>query len=142
MHKRILALDVGDKRIGMAISDAIGITAQPVGTLVRSQSPDDFDKIVEAAKKHGAAEILVGLPKRLNGSSSPQTEKVLKFLDELKKRADVPVKTWDERLTTVSAEASLIEANVRRKSRRKVIDTAAAQIMLQHYLDCNRPPEP
>lgn len=138
MHKRILGLDVGDKRIGIAVSDKMGVTAQFVGTLERSQTPDNFEKVIEAAEKYDAAFIVVGLPKKLNGSSSPQTEKVQEFLNELKNRSKIPVRAWDERFTTSSAEASLIEAGVRRKSRRKVIDSVAAQIMLQHYLDCNQ----
>lgn len=138
VRKRILGLDVGDKRIGIAVSDALGITAQPVGTLVRSQTAADLDEVVKTARDHDAAMIVAGLPKKLNGSYSPQTRKVENFLNELKKCADIPVETWDERFTTTSAEASLIEAGVRRKPRRKIIDSVAAQIMLQHYLDCNR----
>lgn len=137
--KRILGLDIGDKRIGVAVSDEIGITAQPVGTIERSGTAAGFEKIIEAAEQYEVECIVAGLPKRLDGSASPQTAKVESFLAELKSRTDIPVLTWDERLTTVSAEASLIESNVRRKSRRKVIDSVAAQIMLQHYLDCNRP---
>jgi putative Holliday junction resolvase len=136
---RILGLDIGDKRIGVAVTDEIGITAQSVGTIDRSKTPACFKEIVKIAKEYGAACIVAGLPKRLDGSSSPQTEKVESFIAELKTQIDIPVQTWDERLTTVTAEASLLEANMRRKSRRKVIDSVAAQIMLQHYLDCNRP---
>jgi len=139
VHKRVLALDVGDKRIGMAVSDPMGITAQPVGTLDRSKTAAPIDEIVETARSYEAGAIVVGLPKRLNGTSSPQTEKVEVFLEELRKQTDIPILTWDERFTTRSAEASLIESNVRRKNRKKMIDCVAAQIMLQHYLDCNRP---
>lgn len=134
--KRILGLDIGDKRIGLAVSDEIGITAQPIGKIDRSQTDADFRKIIEVAEEYDAARIVAGLPKRLNGSYSPQTEKVEAFIAELKERTDIPVRTWDERLTTKSAEATLIQGNVRRKARRKVIDSMAAQIMLQHYLDC------
>ena len=133
---RILGLDIGDKRIGVAVSDGLGITAQPVGMIDRSKTPNYFEKIIEAAREHEAMLIVAGLPKKLDGSSSPQTEKVEKFLVELESHTDIPIETWDERLTTVSAEASLIEANMRRRSRKKVIDSVAAQIMLQHYLDC------
>ncbi len=137
---RLLGLDIGDKRIGLAVSDELGITAQPVGTLERSRLSEDLERIIETAREYGAAEIVAGLPKKLDGSASPQTKKVEGFLAELKERADIPIRTWDERFTKTSAEASLLEANMRRKSRRKVIDSVAAQIMLQHYLDCNRPP--
>jgi putative Holliday junction resolvase len=134
---RILGLDIGDRRIGMAISDGLGITAQPAGMIDRSKTPDYFEKIIEAAREREAVLIVAGLPKRLDGSSSPQTEKAEKFIAELAAMTDIPIETWDERLTTVSAEASLIEANMRRSSRKKVIDSVAAQIMLQHYLDCH-----
>jgi putative Holliday junction resolvase len=134
---RILGLDIGDRRIGMAISDGLGITAQPAGMIDRSKTPDYFEKIIEAAREREAVLIVAGLPKRLDGSSSPQTEKAEKFIAELGAMTDIPIETWDERLTTVSAEAVLIEANMRRSSRKKVIDSVAAQIMLQHYLDCH-----
>ncbi|RJP70003.1 MAG: Holliday junction resolvase RuvX [Candidatus Abyssobacteria bacterium SURF_17] len=135
--KRILGLDVGDKRIGIAVSDEMGITAQVVGTLVRSQTTVDCGRIMKIAQEKGAELIVAGLPKKLNGSSSPQTKKVEAFLAELRKHSHIPIETWDERLTTTSAEAILIEADLRRKLRRDIIDSIAAQIMLQHYLDCN-----
>ena len=138
IHKRILGLDVGDKRIGMAVSDEMGITAQPAGTLVRSRPSEDFEKIIEIAKQYEAALIVVGLPIRFNGTDSPQTVKARDFLHELQRHTDIPVQPWDERLTTKSAESSLIEANMRRKSRRKIVDSVAAQFMLQHHLDCHR----
>jgi putative Holliday junction resolvase len=124
IHKRILGLDVGDKRIGMAVSDEMGITAQPAGTLVRSRPSEDFEKIIEIAKQYEVALIVVGLPMRLNGTDSPQTVKVREFLHELQKHTDIPVQPWDERLTTKSAE--------------KIVDSVAAQFMLQHHLDCHR----
>jgi putative Holliday junction resolvase len=139
--KRILGLDIGDRRIGVAVTDELGITAQPVGTIDRSQTTAYFKEIIEIAKRYDARCIVAGLPKRLDGSSSPQTEKVEKFLTDLKAQTDIPIETWDERLTTTAAEASLVEANMRRKPRRNVVDSVAAQIMLQHYLDCNRPQE-
>lgn len=137
--KRILGLDIGDKRIGLAITDELGMTAQPIGKIDRSQTNADFERIIEVAKEYDAASIVAGLPKRLDGSYSPQTEKVEVFIAKLKGQTDIPVHTWDERLTTKSAEATLIQGNVRRKARRKVIDSMAAQIMLQHYLDCGMP---
>lgn len=137
VRKRILGLDVGDKRIGIAVSDTLGMTAQFVGTLVRSQTAADCVKIVEIASKNEAELIVAGLPKKLNGSSSPQTKKVEAFLADLQKHSHIPIETWDERLTTTSAEAALIEGGLRRRLRRDIIDSVAAQIMLQHYLDCN-----
>jgi putative Holliday junction resolvase len=134
---RILGLDVGDKRIGVAVSDELRITAQPVQTIERSEARKEFDVVAQIADKYNAIAIVVGLPKKLNGTSSPQTLKVEQFLQELKQRIDIPILTWDERYTTTAAEASLLEADMKRKRRRKVIDAVAAQIMLQHYLDCN-----
>jgi putative Holliday junction resolvase len=133
-------LDVGDKRIGIAVSDQLGLTAQFVGTLVRSQTAEDLRKLRETAEEYGVACVVVGVPKKLNGTSSPQTKKVEEFVSKLREKIHVPVRSWDERLTTASAEAALLEANVRRRARRKVVDSVAAQIMLQHYLDCARPP--
>ncbi len=140
MRKRVLGLDVGDKRIGIAVSDPLGITAQFVGTLVRSRIAADIERLLKTAEEYDVASIVVGLPKKLNGESSPQTRKVMEFLDSLKKKTHIPVQSWDERLTTSSAEAALIQANVRRRARRSVVDSVAAQIMLQHYLDCNQSP--
>jgi len=135
---RIIGLDIGDKRIGVAVTDELRITAQPVGTIERLQESTCFKEIAKIVKEYNADYVVAGLPKRLDGSSSPQTEKVEDFIARFKTQTDIPIHTWDERLTTVTAEASLVEANMRRKSRRKVIDSVAAQIMLQHYLDCNQ----
>lgn len=140
IRTRILGLDVGDKRIGVAVTDELKITAQPVQTIERSLSPNVFKAVAELADQFAAAAIVVGLPKRLNGTSSPQTEKVERFLEELKQYVEIPVLTWDERLTTTAAEASLIEADVSRKARRRIIDSVAAQLMLQHFLDCSGSP--
>jgi putative Holliday junction resolvase len=137
VYKRILGLDIGDKRIGLAITDELGMTAQPIGKIDRAQTDADFEKIIEVAKEYDAASIVAGLPKKLDGTYSAQTEKTEAFIVALRGQTDLPVHTWDERLTTTSAEATLIQGNVRRKARRKVVDSMAAQIMLQHYLDCD-----
>jgi len=139
-RKRILGLDVGDKRIGVAVSDELGKIALPVQTIQRTSAPKDFRVISEIADQYEATSIVVGLPIRLDGTSSPQTEKVREFIKQLKRHVPIPVVSWDERLTTTTAEASLIEADVSRKARRKIIDSVAAQIMLQHFLDCSSSP--
>ncbi|RJP23748.1 MAG: Holliday junction resolvase RuvX [Candidatus Abyssobacteria bacterium SURF_5] len=139
-YKRIIGLDVGDRRIGVAVSDELRITAQAVCTIERSTPANDFAAVKKLAEEYDAAAVVAGLPKKLDGTSSPQTEKVQQFLDGLRKHVEIPVLTWDERFTTTSAEASLIEADVGRKARKKIIDAVAAQIMLQHYLDCTRSP--
>jgi putative Holliday junction resolvase len=140
-RKRLIGLDAGDKRVGVAVSDLLGITAQAVVTLDRSPSSTFFKELVELAENYDAAAIVVGLPLKLDGTSSPQTHKVEVFLEELRKHVDIPVLTWDERFTTATAEAVLIESRKRRRERRKVIDSVAAQIMLQHYLDCHGLPD-
>jgi putative Holliday junction resolvase len=139
-RKRILGLDVGDKRIGVAVSDELRKIAQPVQTVERTSTPKDFQAIAEIADQYEAASVVVGLPIRLDGTSSPQTEKVREFIKQLKRYITIPVVSWDERLTTTAAEASLIEADVSRKARRKIIDSVAAQLMLQHFLDCSGSP--
>ncbi|NLO90270.1 MAG: Holliday junction resolvase RuvX [Clostridia bacterium] len=133
---RILCLDIGDKYIGVAVSDALGITAQGVGTLKRRDNIDeDILEIIKMVQKFNAEKIVVGLPKNMNGSLGPQGKKVLEFIDNLKEKIDIPVIKWDERLSTKSAEKTLLEGNVSRKKRKKVIDKVAAVFILQNYLD-------
>ena len=134
---RILALDYGDKRIGVAISDPLGITAQPVAVIQKNEA--DIDGLAELkkimARYEGIEEILVGLPKKMSGEAGPQVEKVNKYVALLKENLDLEIRTLDERLSTVSAEKSLISAGLSRKKRRQVIDKTAATFILQGYLD-------
>jgi len=135
---RILALDVGTKRIGLALSDELLITAQGQATIVRRSLDEDLDKIKRIIKENNVEEAVVGLPLNMNGSYSAKTKEVVEFMDNLAKAVDVPVKTWDERLTTVQAERALLEADMSRAKRKKVIDKLAAQIILQSYLDSRK----
>ena len=132
---RILALDMGEKRIGVAVSDALGITANPRESIIYKSDQDTIDSIINIVKEEQIGEIVVGLPLNINGSQSNFTKRVLGFAEELKKKTDVPVKTWDERLTSMQGERILLEADLSRKKRRQVIDKLAAQLILQNYLN-------
>lgn len=133
---RILGLDVGDKTIGIAISDSLGLTAQPLTTIRRRNHHADLEAIGSLIAEHEISEIVVGIPKNLNNSLGPQAKKVLKFVDILRKSfSDIIFHTWDERLSTVEAERVLLQADLSRKRRKGVIDKLAASIILQGYLD-------
>ena len=135
-----LALDVGDKTIGDAVSDALNITAQGVTTIERVGIRKDSGKVMDYIREFGCDTVVIGLPKKLDGTDSPQTEKVYEFKTMLENKmrssgmADVKIEFYDERLTTVMAEKVLIEADVSRGKRKKVIDKQAAVIILQGYL--------
>lgn len=136
-----LALDVGDKTIGVAVSDALNITAQGITTIERVGIRKDAGKVMEYIKEFDCDTVVIGLPKKLDGTDSPQTEKVYEFKTMLENKMrssgmkNVNLTYYDERFTTVMAEKVLIEADVSRKGRKKVIDKQAAVIILQSYLD-------
>lgn len=131
-----MALDVGDVRIGIAVSDLMGIIANPLETYTRRGDAErDAKYIADLAKAHEVELFVSGLPLGLNGLENEQTAKTRAFIEQLQKQTDVPVKFMDERFTTLSAERVLIEGNVRRENRKKVIDKVAATIILQNYLD-------
>lgn len=138
---RILGLDVGDKRIGVALSDPLGITAQGLDTIERVGIRKDCDKVIALVKEFGCDRVVIGLNKRLDGSDTPQTEKVYEFKDMLAnkmrsiKLGDVEIIFQDERLSTVEANKILIQGDVSREKRKTVIDKQAAIIILQRYLD-------
>jgi putative holliday junction resolvase len=142
---RQLGLDVGDKRIGIALSDETETLASGLPTYQRVGPRKDLQAIAQLVKDHGVEQVVVGFPRNLNGNVGPQAEKVLGFIDSLKKHVKVPVIPWDERLTSVVAEEALIEAGVSRKDRRGGrVDKVAAIIILQNYLDYRKllAPEP
>lgn len=138
---RKICLDVGDKTVGIAVSDPLGFTAQGIMTLERVGISKDTTKILEMVKEYQCDTIVIGLPKKLDGTDSIQTEKVYEFKNMLENKMrstgikDVSIVWQDERLTTVMAEKVLIEADVSRAKRKKVIDKQAAVIILQSYLD-------
>lgn len=135
---RIMGLDIGDKTIGVAVSDLMGLTAQGVTTIKRIGKKKDIEEIKKIIMERQVNKIVSGLPKNMNGTIGPQGEKVQKFCKLLEKETNLTVEFWDERLSTVAAERSLIEGNVRRENRKKVIDMLAAVIILQGYLDLQR----
>ena len=138
---RKIALDVGDKTVGIALSDELGITAQGLMTLERVGIRKDTTKILDLVKEHNCDTIVIGLPKKLDGTDSIQTEKVYEFRTMLEnkmrssKMGHIKIEFYDERFTTVMAERVLIEGDVRREKRKSVIDKQAAVIILQSYLD-------
>lgn len=135
---RIMGLDIGDKTIGVAVSDLMGLTAQGVTTIKRIGKKKDIEAIKQIIAEKQVNKIVSGLPKNMNGTVGTQGEKVQKFCELLKEETNLPIEFWDERLSTVAAERSLIEGNVRRENRKKVIDMLAAVIILQGYLDLHR----
>lgn len=133
-----MGLDVGTKRIGVALSDELFITAQGSDTIYRKTIESDLEEIKKVAKENDVNQIVVGLPISMNGSHSAQTKEVIKFTEDLSRSVDIPVVTWDERLTTMQAERTLLEADVSRAKRKKVIDKLAAQAILQNFLDSRK----
>jgi len=134
MKKRILALDVGEKRIGVAVSDPLGLTAQGVETIYTKGQARDIARISELASQYETDRLLVGLPKNMNGTIGPQAERVLAFSEALK-GAGFQVLHEDERMTTMLADRVLSEGEVRGKKRREVVDKLAATYILQSFLD-------
>ncbi len=132
---RIMALDVGSKTVGVACSDALYLTAQGVETIQRSSLAKDFERIMELVKEYEVEEIVVGMPKHMNGTKGERAEKTESYVERLKEVVDIPIRYWDERLSTAMATRSLLEADVSRKKRKAVIDKMAAVVILQGYLD-------
>ncbi len=132
---RILALDVGEKRIGLAVSDPLGITAQGLGVLIRQNREHDLARLREVAQEYQVQEILVGLPRHMDGRPGKQADAVLELARTLGDSLGIPVTPWDERLTTMEAERVLLQADLSRRRRRRVVDQVAAVLILQSYLE-------
>ena len=134
---RIMGLDVGTKTVGVAISDALGWTAQGIETIKINEELGEFgiERIKELVKEYAVTEFVVGFPKNMNNTVGPRGEASENFKRLLEETFNFPVKLWDERLTTMAAERMLIEADVSRKKRKLVIDKMAAVMILQGYLD-------
>ncbi|HEY6489389.1 MAG: Holliday junction resolvase RuvX [Terracidiphilus sp.] len=133
---RYLALDIGSKRIGVAVSDQLGLTAQPVLTLERRPNPrDDLRSLARLARKYGVAGIVVGNPVHLSGDPSPRSAKTQAFASELGTLTGLPIHLWDERLTTRDAHQLLYETGHARAEHRRVVDQVAATLILQSFLD-------
>ena len=134
--KRYLSLDVGDATIGIAVSDPLGITAQGVETIRRKDLSVDLARLVELMELYETRSLVIGLPRHMNGDQGERCEVVRGFAEEITKAVpDVEIEFWDERLSTVAASRTLLEADLSRRKRRKVIDKMAAVFILQGYLD-------
>lgn len=132
---RIMALDVGSRTIGIACSDALLMTAQGIETIRRTSLENDFNRLRELISEYEVHELVVGMPKNMNGTKGERAEKTEEFVEKMKAVIDLPVTFLDERLSTVMAERQLIAADVSRKKRKGIIDKMAAVVILQGYLD-------
>lgn len=141
---RIMGLDYGSKTIGVAVSDPMGLTAQGVETITREEENKlrkSLRRIEELADQYQVGEIVLGFPKNMNNTIGERAEKALQLKETLERRLGLPVIMWDERLTTVEADRTLIEAGVRRENRKKYVDMIAAVFILQGYLDAKANPD-
>jgi putative holliday junction resolvase len=132
---RVLAIDHGTKRVGLALSDETGTIAQPLQFLSAEPAAKLLERLKEIVTERKVEEMVVGLPRNMNGTYGPAAEKAREFVAALKLVLTVPIHTWDERLTTVQANRFLIETGMRREKRKERVDQTAAAILLQSYLD-------
>ena len=132
---RVLALDTGEKRIGVAVSDPLGIIAQGVTVIARKDPETDLNEIKRIIEEYKADSVVIGMPVNMDGTKGKSAEKVNEFVEILKGRLSIPVYTYDERLSTKESEKFLISADVSRKKRKQVIDKMAAQLILESYLE-------
>lgn len=135
---RILALDVGDKHVGVAVSDPLGIMAHGLKTFERHSKSADMMEVKSLIEEYSPKKLVLGLPKNMDGSIGPQAEKVLKFGRFIENHIDTEIIYWDERLTTVSADRAMLEGDLSRKRRKEIVDKIAAVFILQSYLDYER----
>jgi putative holliday junction resolvase len=135
---RILGLDIGSKRVGIAVSDELGFTAQGLDTLMWKNADALLERIASLVDQYGVSEIVVGMPYNMNGSEGPQAVKIRGLMQLIGDRIAIPVKEWDERLSTVAADRALLEADLSRSKRKKLVDKIAAVLILQGYLDRQR----
>ena len=135
-----LALDVGERRIGLALSDPSGLLATPLATIQRTQESADVDEVLRLAEKHDVEKMVVGLPLELSGRRGPQAGRVMAFARALIGRTELPVETVDERYSTVEAERRLRDSGVEPSKDRARLDAAAAAVILESYLDARREP--
>ena len=135
---RRMGLDVGERTVGIALSDELGWTAQPCKTLRRERLTKDLETLVGLVDQELVREVIVGIPLNMNGTEGPQARRVRAFAAALEEKVVVPVVFWDERWSTVAAERVLVEADLSRRKRKKQVDKVAAAIILQGYLDSRR----
>lgn len=132
---RIIGLDLGQKNIGVAVSDPLGFTAQGITTIRRTNKEKDIQSIKDICDEYKAELLLIGLPKNMNGTIGPSGELAMEFGELCQKAINIEVKYWDERLTTVAANRAMLEADLSRNKRKKIVDKVAATYILQGYLD-------
>ena len=132
---RILGLDVGSKTIGVAVSDPLGFTAQGITTIRRTNKEKDLEEIKKFCDEYKAETIVIGLPKNMNGTIGPSGEIIMAFGKLIEEELKVEIKFWDERLTTVAAHKAMLEADLSRNKRKKIVDKVASTFILQGYLD-------
>lgn len=136
---RMMGLDLGQARIGVALTDELGVVAMPLLTIERQNRQQDMDRILGLASEHAVTVMVVGVPYQLDGSTDEQAERALNFIRRLGRRLEgVPVVPWDERLTTMEAERVLIEGGVKRKDRREVVDQLAATLILNSFIEARK----
>lgn len=135
LRPRVLGLDVGSRRIGLAVSDPLGITAQGLATLQRKNKRQDFELLAAVIRKYEVSEIVVGYPLRLSGDAGAQAEKMQQFAQELRDRFSLPVHLWDERLTSTQANRILREAELSIRKRGQAVDRMAAVLILQSWME-------
>ena len=133
--KRLLGLDIGNKTIGVSVSDPLGITAQGVTTIIRASKAEDVEALKVLIDKYDVEKLIVGLPKNMNNTLGFQAKRTMNYADYLKEALDMDIVYVDERLTTSGAEAVLMQGGVRRENRKKHVDKLAAVLILQTYLD-------
>ena len=134
---RVMALDVGERRIGVALSDALGLTAQRLTVLTRHSASADAKVVSVLVSQHGVETLVVGLPLTMRGEQGTQAKRVIAFVETLRQHVTVPIQLIDERLTTVQGERALLETGASRRKRKQVIDQVAAQLILQQFLDAH-----
>lgn len=132
---RILGLDVGQKTIGVAVSDPLGFTAQGITTIRREKKIKDIEEVKRICEEYNVQTIVIGLPKNMNNTIGFAGEKIIEFSELLKNEVDIKIEFWDERLTTVAAHRAMLEADMSRGKRKKIVDKIAATYILQGYLD-------
>jgi putative Holliday junction resolvase len=135
---RILALDIGDKRIGVAVCDETETLARPLTTITRASKRQDWECIAQLVSRHEVERVIAGHPRSLSGDEGPQAQRVRRYVEALAATLAVPVELWDERFTTVEAAGRLRDAGRRKPGGRGQLDAAAAAIILQDYLDAHR----
>ena len=135
---RTLALDIGDRRIGVAVCDELGQLARPLATITRASKREDFERVAQWVTELKVERVVAGYPRSLAGDEGPQARRVRRYAEALAAALTVPVELWDERYTTVEAEQRLLDAGRRKERDRGQLDAAAAAIILQDYLDARR----